>query len=365
MQLHRFLTALVLAVMAPVAAWADETLTIVTWGGVYEEAQRQAIFDPFTEATGINISTVVYSGGVQALRDETAQGTWDVIDMIEDQAITACDEGLLAKFNADQVAAEHDAIALQEDFLPNAFRSCSIAQNVYSTVFAYNDSAFLGEKPVTVADFFDLEKFPGQRAILRDPDVILEWALMAQGVPIGQIYDLLSTERGMRLAFRKLETLRGSIIWWDTVGTPAEMLNDGRAFMASGYNGRFFSAAQDEGMPITIVWDGQVINYETWSIVHGSPKQEMARQFIMFATAPEQLAALAELIPYGPARTSALSRIGLHERTGVPMRDHLPNAPQNVGRALFGDSLWYARTRDVRRRRFETWLGQDGSKLVE
>ena len=358
MQRLRVFITFVFVSLAPIAAWADETLTIVTWGGVYEDAQRQAIFDPFTASTGITISTVVYSGGVQALRDEAAQRTWDVIDMIEDQAITACDEGLLATFDVNQVAAEHDEIALLDDFLPNAFRNCSIAQNVYSTVFAYNDRAFQGEKPTTVADFFDLGRFPGQRAILRDPDVILEWALMAEGVPIDQIYDLLSTERGMRLAFRKLETLRSSIIWWETVGSPAEMLNDGRAVMASGYNGRFFSAAQDEGMPVTIVWDGQVINYDTWSILNGSQKQEMAQQFIMFATAPEQLAALAELIPYGPARTSALARVGLHERTGVPMRDHLPNAPQNVGRALFGDSLWYAHTRDVRSRRFEAWLDQ-------
>jgi putative spermidine/putrescine transport system substrate-binding protein len=347
---------ILLAGPATGAAWADETLTIVSWGGVYEQAQRQAIFDPFTMATGITIENVTYSGGVDAVRNDAAQGDWDVIDMIEDQAITACDEGLLLQINIDQIAVAHQSIPVQDDFLPGAFRSCSIAQNVFSTVFAYNDRAFLGEKPDSIADFFDLEKFPGNRALLRDPDVILEWALMAEGVPIDQVYDLLSTERGMRLAFRKLDTLRGSIIWWETVDTPAEMLNDGRAVMASGYNGRFFSAAQDDDMPITIVWDGQVISFETWSILHSSQKQDLAHQFIRFATAPEQFAALAELIPYGPTRRSALSRVGLHETTGVPMRDHLPNAPQHIDRALYGDSMWYARTKDLRRRRFEAWL---------
>ncbi|WP_108816108.1 ABC transporter substrate-binding protein [Loktanella sp. Alg231-35] len=356
MQRLKYLLMILLTGPAASAAWADETLTIVSWGGVYEQAQRQAIFDPFSKATGITIENVTYSGGVDAVRNGAAQGDWDVIDMIEDQAITACDAGLLSQISFDQVAVAHQSIPVEDDFLLGAFRNCSIAQNVYSTVFAYNDRAFLGEKPESIADFFDLEKFPGTRALLRDPDVILEWALMAEGVPIDQVYDLLSTERGMRLAFRRLETLRGSIIWWETVDTPAEMLNDERAVMASGYNGRFFSAAQDDGMPITIVWDGQVISYETWSILRSSQKQELARQFVRFATAPEQLAALAELIPYGPTRTSAISRVGLHETTGVPMRDHLPNAPQYVDRALYGDSLWYARTKDFRRRRFEAWL---------
>ena len=358
MRLPSFLVTILMVGALPVFAWADETLTIVSWGGVYEAAQRKAIIDPFTKATGIKVKNVTYSGGVQALRTHAEEKGWDVIDMIEDQAITACDEGLLSKVSVGQVATQYQSVPVQQDFFPGAFRACSIAQNVYSTAFAYNDRMFLGEKPERVADFFNLKKFPGKRALLRDPDVILEWALMAEGVPIGQVYDLLSTERGLRLAFRKLDVLRGSIVWWEKVSTPAEMLRDGRAVMASGYNGRFFSAAQDDGVPITIVWDGQIISYETWAILKSSKKQKAAQQFIRFATAPERLAALAELIPYGPTRKSALSRVGLHRETGVPMRDHLPNAPQHADRALYGDSLWYARTKDLRRRRFEAWLRQ-------
>ncbi|MEM7545220.1 MAG: ABC transporter substrate-binding protein [Pseudomonadota bacterium] len=350
------LAPLVLLVATTAAAAAETTLTVVSWGGVYEAAQRQALFDPFTEATGIRIDSVVYSGGIDSLRDANAD--WDLVDMIEDQAIAACDEGLLSKISIEQVAEPYQGVPVEDDFLPGTFRKCSVAQNVYSTVFAYNDKAFLGEKPATIADFFDPERFPGKRAVLRDPDVILEWALMAEGVPIDQVYDLLSTERGIRLAFRKLDELRGSIIWWENVGTPVEMLKDGRAVMASGYNGRFFSAAQDDGLPITIVWDGQVVSFETWAIPASSEQQSEAQLFIRFATAPEQLAALAELIPYGPTRISALSHVGLHEKSGVPMRDHLPNSPQHRDRALFGDSLWYARTKDLRERRFQAWLNE-------
>ena len=359
MQLHRALIAIILLCIAPVGSRADETITVVSWGGVYEDAQRRAIFDPFTRATGIKVNAVTYSGGVAALGARAEEEGWDVVDMIEDQAITACDAGLLAKVGVHQVANAHQTVAAVDDFLPGAFRICSVAQNVYATVFAFNDRAFLGEKPATIADFFDLERFPGKRALQRNPDVILEWALMAEGVPITQVYDLLSTDRGLRLAFRKLESLRGSIIWWQDVGTPAEMLSDGRAVMASGYNGRFFSASQTDGAPITIVWDGQVIGYEVWAILRGARDQDMAQRFLRFATAPEQMASLAELIPYGPARRSALSRVGLHRKTGVPMRDHLPNAPRHSERALYGDSLWYARTKDLRTKRFDAWLGGD------
>lgn len=296
-----------------------------------------------------------------ALNARADREGWDVIDMIEDQAISTCDAGLLARVDAGEVANDHEASAAADDFLPGAFRDCSVTQNVYSSVFAFDDRAFLGEKPARISDFFDLDRFPGKRALQRTPDVILEWALMAEGVPIIQVHDLLSTDRGLRLAFRKLESLRGSIIWWQEVGTPADMLADGRAMMASGYNGRFFSAHQKDGALITIVWDGQVIGYEVWAILCGARNQDLAQRFLQFATAPEQMASLAELIPCGPARRSALTRVGLNRESGIPMRDHLPNAPQHADRALYGDSLWYARTKDLRTKRFEAWLRGDKS----
>ena len=68
------------------------------------------------------------------------------------------------------------------------------------------------------------------------------------------------------------------------------------------------------------------------------------------------MARLSELIPYGPARRSAFERVGLHPETGVPMRAHLPNAPQHGGRALIRDAAWVANTRDLRQRRFQAWL---------
>jgi len=276
--------------------------------------------------------------------------------MVEDQAITACSADLLARVNAQKIIKTYQSTALQADFVEKAFRQCSVAQNVYATVFAYDDRAFLGEKPDSIEDFFDTERFPGERALRQDPDVILEWALMAEGVPADQVYDLLSTDRGLRLAFQSLDRLRGSIIWWEEVAAPSKMLSDGRAVMASGYNGRFFSAVQEEGAPITIVWDGHVISYEVWGIPRSTRNLDLAELFLRFATAPAQMAALAELMPYGPTRKSALSRIGLHRKSGIPMRNQLPNAPQHAADALYGDSLWYARTRSLRKRRFQAWL---------
>ena len=329
---------------------AKEELTIVSWGGAYEAAQSEALFMPFAKKQGISVKVARYAGETSALEDRAASEAWDVIDLLEDQAITACAAGQLLEL-------DHIALGLDEgDFGPAPLRECSVPQNAFAMVFAYHDQVFRGAKPAKIEDFFDIVRFPGKRAIARTPDTILEWALMAEGVPPSQIYDLLSTDRGLRLAFRKLDQIRDHIVWWEGPGHSAALLRDGNVAMASGYNGRFFALAEDEHVPVSIVWDARLIGHAVWAIPASTQNSDAASKFLAFAVAPEQMARLAERIPYGPARISAFDFIGLNPDTGVKMRDHLPNASSHEGRALVRDSIWYSNTEELRQRRFEQWL---------
>jgi len=352
------LAGLLVAVPA-VVAQEPEALTVVTWGGAYEAAQKTAVFVPFTEATGIPVEVKRYSGAIGSLRKRAEAESWDVIDMLEADAITGCEDGLLRKLRHDEILGGLDR-AVRRDFAPTRLRPCSLPQNVFATVMAYDDRAYPGLKPTRIEDFFDVEEFPGKRAIHRSPDVILEWALMAEGVPAAQVYDLLSTDRGLRLALRRLEALRGHIVWWEDAGAPARLLEKGEVAMASGYNGRFFAAAQDRGAPVSVIWDGRLIGTDVWAMPVTTDRPEAARAFLEFAARPEVMAGLAARIPYGPARKSAMEWIGLHPESGVPMRDHLPNAPQHGARMLVRDSVWYSHTEAIRERRFEAWLEKGG-----
>jgi len=47
---------------------AEEVLTVVTWGGPYEQSQKTAFFDPFEQETGIKIKTIRYNGGIDILK---------------------------------------------------------------------------------------------------------------------------------------------------------------------------------------------------------------------------------------------------------------------------------------------------------
>lgn len=342
------------------SAVAGETLTVVTWGGAYENSQRKAYFEPFTAATGIEIDTVQYNGGIEELRKEVESGevSWDIIDLVKSDSLKACDAGLLETIDHDKLAPAPEGTPVRRDFYAGALGRCSVAEVIYATVLAFDVRAFPGRKPSSVAALFDLERFPGKRALQRAPIAILEWALRSYGVPRQDLYDLLSTQRGLDLAFERLDSIRHEIIWWEDGAAPAELLASGEAVIASGYNGRFFDAAVNDREPIQTIWDGQLYDYSVLAIPRGAPNAQLARRFVRYATSTERLAEQAKYISYGPARRSANERVWKHARTGIDMRPHLPTYPPNFERAIRKDHEWYARTQDRLKERFSEWLNE-------
>ncbi len=354
--------AMVLLSASAAASQETRTLTIASWGGAYEAGQREAVFKPFTAASGIEIETVPYSGGVEPLRERAASGepAWDLVDMIQTDAETACGEGLLEPFDPAILEPAPDGTPASRDFFAGAFSDCAVSQLVFATVIGYDDRAFPDEKPATIADFFDLERFPGKRGLRKSPTGLLDWALHAYDVPPAQVYDLLSTERGLRLAFRQLDRIKDAIVWWEDGGAPVEMLMDRTVTMSSGYNGRFFNAQAIDNAPISVIWDGALLEHATWAIPKGAPERDAAQAFIAFATSSASLAAMANRLAYGPARLSSQRRIGLHIPTGTPIEPHLPTTLRHSDEALVIDHAWYTRTAALRQRLFDEWLDEDG-----
>ena len=352
---------LLAAGFAPAQA-AGDTLTIVSWGGAYERAQRAAIFDPYAESSGNDVEVLQYDGSLTSISERAGGESWDVIDMTETLAIAACREGLIKPLEIERVVVPEPSLGLKDDFVNGAFRKCSIAQNLFATVIAFNPLAFPGIKPSRVEDLFDLSTFPGKRALPKTPDALLEWALLAEGAPAEQVYNLLSTDRGLDLAFRKLSEIRDHIVWWEDIEDSVTLIGDGSAAMATGFNGRFFSASEFDGLPIHIIWDGQQIGLEVWAIAAQSDMTDLAETFIGFATGPDRQARLAEIIPYAPARRSGMLRVGINPELRINMRDYLPTAVGNSQRrVLIQDGEWYANTRELRARRFQDWLTGEGN----
>ena len=87
----------------------------------------------------------------------------------------------------------------------------------------------------------------------------------------------------MDRAFRKLDTIKDQIVWWEAGAQPPQMLADQEVVMSTAYNGRIFNAQVIENQPLVIVWDGQVLDYGQIAIVTGTPNLELARKFLQYA----------------------------------------------------------------------------------
>ncbi|RMC32929.1 ABC transporter substrate-binding protein [Paracoccus alkanivorans] len=346
-------TALGLAAMP---ALAD--VNLLSWGGAYGNSHVEAYVKPFEAETGIKVNVADADNPATPIKAMVEAGnvTTDVASVEYADAVRLCDEGLLELIDASGLAPAEDGTAATEDFIEGAITDCFVGTDVYSMVLAYDDSKFPDAKPATPADFFDLEKFPGKRTMRKGAKFNLELALMADGVPAGEVYDLLETPEGVDQAFAKLDTIKNDVIWWEAGAQPPQLLADGEVTMAFAFNGRIFNAAQGEGKPFEIIWDGQIYEMEGWVIPKGAPNKDEALEFVSFSTAPAQQARAAEFISYGPPRRSAAALVGNIEGTEEPMGPHLPTTEANMTNAL-GSNLDFWVDHDAElNERFNSWL---------
>ncbi len=346
--------------MMTTAVQAESSLTVVSWGGSYSKSQMRAYHEPWTAKTGTKILHEDKSGtGLAGIRSQVEANnvSWDLVDMLEGNAMIACDEGLIEEINYDEILAPApDGTPASKDFL-GGLNGCFIPQIYYATLFAYNDEMFKGEKPSTIADIFDLEKFPGKRSLEKIPAGNLEWALMADGVAAKDIYDVLSTEEGVTRAFKKLDTIKDSVIWWEAGAQPPQLLSDKEVSIASGYNGRFFGAQVDEKQPFTIIWDGQLAEIDGWVVPKGKLTPEL-KKYIRFITDTQRLADQSKYISYGPARKSSAPLVAKHADTGVDMKPHMPTSPANFTNPIIKNAEWWANNNDDMSERFNAWLSK-------
>ena len=337
------------------AAHAD--VIVLSWGGAYGAAQTEAHLKPFTAMTGINTTMVDSDNPATPIKAmvEANNVTIDVASVEYADGIRLCDEGLLEPIDIASLPAGSDGTPAAEDFLAGAVTDCAVSTDIWATIFAY-DTSKIADGPKTVADFFDLTKFPGKRGLHKGAKAVLEFALMGDGVAPADVYAVLGTPEGVDRAFAKLDTIKADVVWWESGAQAPQLLADGEVAMTTAYNGRIFNAAVNEGKPFQIVWDGQLYENEMYVVPKGAPNKDEAMKFIAFATSTEGLRNQAMQISYGPARKSAMKEELLFKDGKTVMGPNLPTAPENLKNAL-GSSFEFWVDRDAElNERFNAWL---------
>ena len=362
MRKHLITTTLASAVIsAALVVPAQADVTVASWGGAYTMSQQKAYADTYT---GGKVNFINYNGGLGEVRAQVEAGnvTWDIIDVLPHEARVGCDEGLFEELPRDVFTPAADGTSMDDDIMVEVPNNCVVPQIFWSYVPFYQKGAFDGNaagNPETIADFFDVKNFPGKRGLHTWGNASIEMALMADGVPAAEVYDLLNTDAGVDRAFAKLDTIRDSVVWWEAGAQPPQLLADGEVVMTTAYNGRIFNAVAAEGKPFEIMWDGQVWDLDLWVIPKGASNMEATLDFVKFSTGTQPLADQASYISYGPVRNSSAPLVGsYHNQPELKMGPHMPTAPENFGNALQNDFEFWADNQDQLNERFNAWLSK-------
>jgi len=344
-------------------ASAETELVFVSWGGAYTRSQQMAYHDPWMKLNPdikiLNDDSAAEGAAKIRAQAEAGNTTWDLVDVVASDAIALCDEGLIEEINFDRdLAPAPDGTPASKDFGDLIVSPCFIPQIVYSTTFGYRTDKVGSTPPTTIADVFDLKKYPGKRALEKKPIGNLEWALIADGVDAAKVYEVLDTPAGVDRAFKKLDTIKDQVIWWTKGAQPPQLLADGEVVMASAYNGRLFAAIEENKQPIGMMWDWQVFDLDGWAVPKGAPHKKEVMAYLKFATDTQRLADQAKFISYGPARMSSAPLVGKHATLGIDMKPHMPTAPANAKHTLLFNYEWWADNKDGMTERFTSWLAR-------
>lgn len=318
-------------------------VTVVSYGGAFQEAQRKAFFEPFERETGIKVREVVWDGEYAKLRKmvEAGQVSWDLV--------TAAEASIVARGAADGILERIDFTEMDTAaFYPGVISEISVGFCYFSTVMAYDKRAFSDStsRPKTWGEFWDTAKYPGKRALRRDPRTTLEFALLADGVSIDKLYPL-----DLERAFRSLDRIRPHIaVWWQTGSQPAQLLADREVGLSSAFNGRIWAAASRDGVPLDVQWEGGALDMDTWIIPKGAKRREAAMALIRFSARPEAQRELTKYINYGPTVRAAYEQLSAAERMT------LPSSPENRGKHFIFNGAWWAENEQRVLERWNTWM---------
>lgn len=321
--------------------WRGRTLTVAAPGGSYQEAQTAAYFTPFENATGVSVHVVVYDTGILKQQVSNAKVVWDACCVPTEDVIPLGRGAYLTPIDyavVDQTALFGDlGIAMQY----------GVGADFYSTVIAYG--AGLSDLPQSWADFWDTSRFGTGRALRKSPVGTLEFALLADGVAMRNLYPL-----DMDRAFASLERLYPSVVsWYEDAQQPVQLVLAGESGLSAAWNVRI--AAPDIGGQVLSQWNGGMLSADSWVVPAGAGNVDVAMDFINFATRDIPQANFCNLLPFGPVNPSALAHI---------LAERLPDVPTSDQRrpVQFVENWnYWIDQRDALTSRFDDWLTRDRS----
>ncbi|WP_156668604.1 ABC transporter substrate-binding protein [Rhizobium aegyptiacum] len=284
---------------------AAQDMVFTSWGGTTQDAQKTYWADPFTANSSVAVTQdgPTDYGKIKAMV-EAGNVTWDVVDVEGDYAVQAGNAGLLEKLDFSVI----DKTKLDPRFVTDY----SVGSFYYSFVIGCNKDA-VKACPKTWADLFDTQKFPGKRTFYKwSAPGVIEAALLADGVAVDKLYPL-----DLDRAFKKLDTIKGDIIWWDSGAQSQQLLASAEAPFGSFWNGRL-TALAETGVAVETSWTNNITAADSLVVPKGAKNKDAAMKFIAEATSDSAQAQFATATGYAPVNLESSILMDAELRSSLP-----------------------------------------------
>ena len=356
---------------AELEKYRGRSISVLDGGGAWQAAHRKAYYIPFNQQFGIDIvedSTNIILAKFRAAVD-SSNLTYDVAAWGNDAIGNLANSGHLEELDYSVIDIRNH----REEMVSATKPYAAGGGDIYATVFAYTTESFpeTGPQPKTAADFFDIEKFPGKRAMWEFWLVNPNFAYLASHP---ELYDsppglesLSSlTDEQMEDAWAFLEEFVDNagpdfITWSGGSDCPA-LLIAGELDLCTTWNGRIYDAVTAEDAPLEICWEcGTALDGDYYFVPNGlkaqdPEKYELVQLFLAWMSLPEINAQESLYIPYGPVNSASIPLLAGPEWDHI--RDFLPTAPQYAPYVWFQDSVWAASITDASQERWQAILGK-------
>jgi putative spermidine/putrescine transport system substrate-binding protein len=326
----------------PGIAFADGRLVVTDPGGSTQQAMVKAFYKPFERATGVTVTF--------AARPNQAMGQlksmvlannveWDVTYLSDYLVNLALADDLLDEIDTSKMDPK-----LLAEMLPGTVSPYLVGGAIYGTVFSYSTKLWPDPTlaPKNWADFWDMKRFPGRRAMIGGGYGPIEQALLADGVPRDKLYPL-----DLDRAFAKLDEIRPHVTVWTTASAQQnQLLVNNEVDLLHGFANRIVSA-MDDGARVTIQWRDGSTTHEGWVIPKGAKNRELVLKFIEFVLdAKRQAEGVTASAPTNSLATNFLAP----ERARM-----LPTYPENFAQAFATDAKWLAANQAMLNQRWTQW----------
>lgn len=303
---------------------AEEVVNVIHYGGQFGEALRKALFDPAEARLHIRIHDVSRTdmAKIKAMV-QSGKVEWDIANVNTLEVWRGVKEGLWEPI--DYSIVDRSVVGSSKEYeygIPFVALSVGL---VYSTkTYPSPDKA-----PQSWADFWDVKRFPGGRTLENRARYVLEFALMADGVPAGKLYPM-DVDR----AFKKLDQIKPSITTWSKPPAgPAQLIADGEVVMGNMPNNEWAEAAR-QGVPIGWQWNQALLTTNAWTVLKGTPHKQAVMQVLREITKPDLEAKLAELTYMGPINPKAIPLVS------SKVLPYIPTTPDQLKKQAVFDHEW-------------------------